>query len=1122
MTWTIFDSPAARCDACKLFESSRVHALRGEGNPYAALMLIGEGPGEEEEYYARPFVGRAGQLLDSCLAEVGITRSECFIRNAVSCRPTTPYGKNRKPTAHEIDCCRDYTIDDIKRVRPKVIVVLGDTPATSLLGKLLGGVTDNRGKARWVEEINAWVVVTFHPAYALRLPAQRHFIIEDLRTAKAIVDEGAPRIGEPTLVQYIETLDEAVAARDEILSGRYSDFAFDWESNGVHLVKSEGFMLSISVREYHSYVFPRRHQDWMPAWSRHDMRILDREVLAPLMTSDLEKDGWHVAFDMSVSQTTLGIRPVNVQGCWMIAHHLLNAHLGERAHGLKVCAALYTDMGRYDDALDQWLIDHGFTIDGKPDMGRVWKAPTLHDFADGVTCVECNQTIGTTRPCLVPYYNGCDSDATRRLKYILKPRLIEAGLLPVFVNERMPLALDYQEMDRIGVRINVPYLDELSAHLGGALDRLEEEIVECVDPAIAAKFTNGVINPASAPQVARLLFDELDLPILARTETHQPATGEEFLLQLKDLHPVVDKILHHRTFAKIKGTWIDGRKSEKGQKKALRVVLDEDGYARMSTRTAGPETFRLATRKPFPIHTFPKNSKDYPSVRALVIPDDGYSFDQRDFCVAPETRVLTADLRWVPADSLKRGQELIGFDENIGKGNGWRHKYRSARVVRVGRFRQPCYRITTDRGTVVASADHMWIARRMRGALKGTRQWLKSKDLESGDLMSFMMACCKASLKAKDAHLRLLGMLRPPRLFAKQREFWEGKQTWSRRTKPAVVQRVDYLGTRDVIGVETTTHTFIAEGFFSHNSQQELVLMMILAGQHDVVERALQDGEDIHEIVTHDLGGAPKSDYLVSGVLDPVDCARVKTLLHRTDDAATREIHEIAQRADAPSLAPYDFDDNVWRSQEHYTTYKKARQKWKGVSFMILFLGGAKKLGRMALGCRCVRDGYIARDASGELCAHEGEAQRYIDAYYDKYEQVRWHQYRVKKELRATGMVREVFGTHRKLPGIFDPNKWTQLEAERMGVNFGIQRGGNALMVRALLGVNKEFRGKPPLRAPFPARLVFTVHDELIAQIREDVLEEGDYILRKHMERPHKELGGIGLRTDGAFTKAWV
>src|SRR3990167_6059277 len=171
MAWTIFETPQSRCDACLLFEKSAVHALRGEGNPDAEIALVGEGPGEEEEYYQRCFVGRAGDMLNGCLRDVDLVRSELWVCNAVRCRPTTPHGKNRKPTSHEIDCCRDFTRDELARVRPKVIVVLGDSPATSLLGKLLGGVTDNRGKVRWSDEYNAWVIVTFHPAYALRNPA---------------------------------------------------------------------------------------------------------------------------------------------------------------------------------------------------------------------------------------------------------------------------------------------------------------------------------------------------------------------------------------------------------------------------------------------------------------------------------------------------------------------------------------------------------------------------------------------------------------------------------------------------------------------------------------------------------------------------------------------------------------------------------------------------------------------------------------------------------------------------------------------------------------------------------------------------------------------------------------
>lgn len=405
MTWTTFERPALRCRACGIFnQHSRFMNLAGEGPPRARIALLGEGPGEWEEQREANFVGRAGEMLDGCIREAGLVRADLWIANSVRCRPVTAQGKNRKPTMHEIDCCRGYSLDELRSVQPEVIVALGDVAMTALIGKQLGGITEAQGKVLWSDEWKAWIIPTFHPAYALRKYAQRHWIVQALRLAIETLHAGGPRALAQTNVKIIWTLDDAFAARDDVLT--HDEFAFDWETKGNHLTKSFGFCLSISVREGHAYVFPRYLSGMMPYWDKRDLRTLDQEVLAPLLLSELKKIGWEIRYDNCVSKTTLGVWPNNTYFCGMTAHHLWANHLGGLAHGLKACAAAYTPMGRYDDPLDQWLISNGYTERGKPDLGYLWLAPDD----------------------LVHYYNGCDSDATLRLKNFLLARMIEAGL----------------------------------------------------------------------------------------------------------------------------------------------------------------------------------------------------------------------------------------------------------------------------------------------------------------------------------------------------------------------------------------------------------------------------------------------------------------------------------------------------------------------------------------------------------------------------------------------------------------------------------------------------------------------------------------------------------------------
>lgn len=160
------DELAARasvCTRCDL-QYSRTHAAFSDGNPKASLMLIGEGPGQQEDEQGVPFVGRAGQLLSKILDSVGIDRqNDIYICNTVKCRPPN----NRKPEPWEMEACFPYLYGQIHWVRPKIILLCGATAVQDIL-KTKTGITKLRG--RWFETpfFGAKAMPIFHPSYLLR------------------------------------------------------------------------------------------------------------------------------------------------------------------------------------------------------------------------------------------------------------------------------------------------------------------------------------------------------------------------------------------------------------------------------------------------------------------------------------------------------------------------------------------------------------------------------------------------------------------------------------------------------------------------------------------------------------------------------------------------------------------------------------------------------------------------------------------------------------------------------------------------------------------------------------------------------------------------------------------
>ena len=165
------------CELCP----GRTHAVPGEGNPQARLVLVGEGPGATEDATGRPFVGQAGHLLDTILEAIDVPRSWVLMTNIVKFRAP----QNRKPLPDEIEACIPYLHRQLELLRPKVILAMGGTAGEALLGvrKSLGEL---RGKVHTYNGIP--LVVTYHPAALLRNPNWKKPTWDDVRIARQLLD----------------------------------------------------------------------------------------------------------------------------------------------------------------------------------------------------------------------------------------------------------------------------------------------------------------------------------------------------------------------------------------------------------------------------------------------------------------------------------------------------------------------------------------------------------------------------------------------------------------------------------------------------------------------------------------------------------------------------------------------------------------------------------------------------------------------------------------------------------------------------------------------------------------------------------------------------------------------
>ncbi len=179
--WEALRRACAGCQSCPLGET-RTKLVFGDGNPDSEIMLIGEGPGEQEDLQGLPFVGPAGKLLDSMLQMIDLDRSKVYIANMVKCRPP----RNRDPQPTEQQACRSWLDRQIELVDPKIIVCLGRIAA---MGVIKDDFRITREHGQWFTLNGRMYMATFHPSALLRDPSKRPEAFMDLRALRKEIRE---------------------------------------------------------------------------------------------------------------------------------------------------------------------------------------------------------------------------------------------------------------------------------------------------------------------------------------------------------------------------------------------------------------------------------------------------------------------------------------------------------------------------------------------------------------------------------------------------------------------------------------------------------------------------------------------------------------------------------------------------------------------------------------------------------------------------------------------------------------------------------------------------------------------------------------------------------------------
>ncbi len=254
------------CAACGLYKFVMSPRMKPYGEFRKRIMVIGEGPGEEEDRKGKPWQGKMGQVLQRKYKQLGINLfKDCLSLNAVNCRPVDKKGNNRPPTEQEIACCRPKVLSVIKQYQPHVIILQGGAAVSSLIsyrwgGSAQNGITAWRGWTIPDRKFNAWICPTFHPSFVERQEEENEVEViwtEDLKRAFAKAEEPLPQF--PDEKEAVVITYDAEKVLTQILKEKPPLLAFDIETTGLKPYNKEDHQIvSISFcwEEGRAYAVP--------------------------------------------------------------------------------------------------------------------------------------------------------------------------------------------------------------------------------------------------------------------------------------------------------------------------------------------------------------------------------------------------------------------------------------------------------------------------------------------------------------------------------------------------------------------------------------------------------------------------------------------------------------------------------------------------------------------------------------------------------------------------------------------------------------------------------------------------------------------------------------------------
>lgn len=862
----------------------------------ASITLIGEALGRQEALQGKPFVGPAGIQLDKILRHAGLEREQLRIDNCVRCQPPNDWLVGAPWEWQALQKCSQYISQTLRSTpTPGVVVALGSSATRRLLNlpSKKHKQENWHGSPTW--NGSHWIVPTYHPSFLLRGNHKLTGVcVYDFHVAQQVAagewkSDPANLVVDPDAQWFESWVDEFLAEVESATSTPW--LAVDIETV-EKLGGDEGELVDGPGGEIVRVNFSHSPGEGITIpWGGPYRRDIER-----LLRSKAPKILWNARYDIPrIRASGITVHEPILDFMW--GWHVLQSDL---PRGLGFVAPFYSNYGAWKhlsssdpgtyaaiDAVQTIRCGFGIARDLKK-SGQWDIAFYRHIYKLDTLVLHPAEKVGlkVDKKKLDDFCEDLEKEKSKLNSEIQV--LVPDSLRPEKDWKRAPKdTTDLVELSRseaVQCCLTCRAIEVAKTHR--CQDRSLQPVVEVKTATVQRWVKKLEFNSASPKQLlGYLAWKGHKGGRSKKSKTNQPSTDRKVLEKLfkttKD--PFYGLVLKLRKVDKVLGTYVKGAQKRLGQ----------DGRLH-SQFTHKPSTGRKSSTNPNLQNV--KTDRDVEEdpittgFRGCLVAEDGCRLVEADFCVSPETRILRSDLTWVRADTIRSNDEVIGFGESLDKDSKWL----SATVLGTRTITRPRVRVVTTLGSIDVATNHPFVARYN----SYRRRWVVAEKLRPGMLMSFLCPPWEKDESHEGGYLagffdgegwvtrstvgfgqnsgptleyvlellkkrkfgfvsmnnsstaqayaichlrgalRFVGSIRPQRLMAKSRQMWEGRRTWGKRAQNAVVLRLEPLEDGPVVALETTTRTYISEGFLSHNSGVEAIQTGWYAGDEDYLRLA--------------------------------------------------------------------------------------------------------------------------------------------------------------------------------------------------------------------------------------------------------------------------------------------